>query len=576
MSEPYNRVSLFGIGGLLTQRKTFQVPAYQRNFAWSRDIVEQFVYDITSALENNERNYFIGMVVLTGPQGDAWQLLEGQQRLATTILIYSAIKRVLNRLNQQGTAEQIKTEFIVARKLSGELSPRLILNDVNQELFSKLILEDYSDDELRRLLNDTRDVPSNRRLIEAAITCGTLISQYALEGKLSEKESADRLFDLVYYLESKVTVACFDVSSEESAFTIFHTLNNRGVSLSVVDLIKSYLFNKAGKGSFKEATQDWNSITLNVGNRGIEEFLKLFWISRYGNVRTIDLFENVKSRVDEGGNSLQLLNDLANTSSYFAALHDPAHEIWAEYSPKCREHIQTLNLLGANQVKPIIFSAIKLFNAKEMARLLWVLIVLAVRSQIVGRRSVGRLSRYCGSIANEIYRGDLKTSESVLNQLQDLIVPDEVFYNDFLSFGELKASRAAYFLLELESTYRKNTGHKAFDWQVIEEPHKAFYVDHILPLKFNTSAPLIDQSPMIANELLQLLGNQCLVENSINLSLSEQSFAQKARDYYAQSEVFLTKRLAEEGEVWGSKQIQRRQAQLAQLSVETWTVTATA
>jgi hypothetical protein len=67
------------------------------------------------------------------------------------------------------------------------------------------------------------------------------------------------------------------------------------------------------------------------------------------------------------------------------------------------------------------------------------------------------------------------------------------------------------------------------------------------------------------------LGNQCLIENHFNLSINEPPFVQKAKEYYARSEVLLTRSIVEES-IWSSEQIDRRQAFLAELAVETWTV----
>jgi hypothetical protein len=98
-------------------------------------------------------------------------------------------------------------------------------------------------------------------------------------------------------------------------------------------------------------------------------------------------------------------------------------------------------------------------------------------------------------------------------------------------------------------------------------------VDHVFPVKFNpTTYDLISQGLVVPDELLQRLGNQCLIENHFNLSINEPPFVQKAKEYYARSEVLLTRRIVEESDIWSSEQIERRQSFLAELAVETWTV----
>ena len=58
--------------------------------------MEQFLEDIDTALKNNEPDYFIGLIVLVEPEENAsWQILDGQQRLASSTMIYSAIRNWL-------------------------------------------------------------------------------------------------------------------------------------------------------------------------------------------------------------------------------------------------------------------------------------------------------------------------------------------------------------------------------------------------------------------------------------------------------------------------------------------------
>jgi uncharacterized protein with ParB-like and HNH nuclease domain len=93
MNKSQLDASTFGVGELITQRKLFAVPEHQRNFSWETEQVEQFVTDIEHALRENAPDYFIGLIVLQGPLDGVWTILDGQQRLATTTMIYSASRK---------------------------------------------------------------------------------------------------------------------------------------------------------------------------------------------------------------------------------------------------------------------------------------------------------------------------------------------------------------------------------------------------------------------------------------------------------------------------------------------------
>src|SRR5205085_7513459 len=127
--------NIYGIGELITQRKQFAVPEHQRSFAWTTEDVADFLNDISQALEKEAPDYFIGLIVLLGPLKTVWQILDGQQRLATTTMLYAAIREWFEARNHKADARQIQDEFIAVRQLGGTVVPRLKLNVENRELF---------------------------------------------------------------------------------------------------------------------------------------------------------------------------------------------------------------------------------------------------------------------------------------------------------------------------------------------------------------------------------------------------------------------------------------------------------
>ena len=84
MSATYLNAEPSGIGELIQLKKRFRVPEHQRDYSWTEEEVSTFVEDILSAIRRNMGDYFVGLIVLIGPRGGAWEILDGQQRLATT------------------------------------------------------------------------------------------------------------------------------------------------------------------------------------------------------------------------------------------------------------------------------------------------------------------------------------------------------------------------------------------------------------------------------------------------------------------------------------------------------------
>lgn len=175
MSKSQLEARTYGVGELITQRKLLAVPSHQRSYAWEVEEVEQFLTDIKNAVELDANDYFVGLVVLQGPRARTWEILDGQQRLATSTMVYSAIRNWLSERNLDQDARQIEDEFIGVRQLGGEFSPRLQMNVDNRPEFNTYVVAKAPIEEAKRRLRDYRRGSSNHRLIEAAVNRNCII-----------------------------------------------------------------------------------------------------------------------------------------------------------------------------------------------------------------------------------------------------------------------------------------------------------------------------------------------------------------------------------------------------------------
>ncbi|MDF1598044.1 MAG: DUF262 domain-containing protein [Acidimicrobiia bacterium] len=129
MPEAYLDAQTQGIGEVIRSRRLFQVPDHQRDFAWTNDEVEQLFSDVVRAIQDTAPEYFLGLIVLVAPgEGDAWQILDGQQRLATTTMVYAATRTWLRERGFDTDAHDIQREYIGYRSLGEDDDlPRLTL-----------------------------------------------------------------------------------------------------------------------------------------------------------------------------------------------------------------------------------------------------------------------------------------------------------------------------------------------------------------------------------------------------------------------------------------------------------------
>jgi hypothetical protein len=182
MSENYLDAQTQGIGEVISTRRLFQVPDHQRDFAWtSDDEVDQLFNDTVKAIADHAPEYFLGLVVLVSPDDEeVWQILDGQQRLATTTMVYAAIRTWLRERGFETDALDIQRDYIGYRSLGEtEDRPRLTLNITNRPLFEQFVVGEAPAQQIEASLDAAGRYSSDRKLLESALRCRTLVRKYA-------------------------------------------------------------------------------------------------------------------------------------------------------------------------------------------------------------------------------------------------------------------------------------------------------------------------------------------------------------------------------------------------------------
>ena len=562
-----------GVGDFIQHRRFFRVPDHQRDFAWTEDEVEEFINDVVGAIKDSERDYFLGLLVVVEPAqlNGPWEILDGQQRLATTTMVYAAIREWLMSAGFQEDASQIQNAFIGSRELGQtQLTPRLTLNINNRTTFRETVVSTCNDAFLSSRYDASPRYSSKRRLIHAAITCRHSISQLALQAGDEPEDQAESLFGLAKYLRDQVKIVVMNVASTANAYRIFETLNDRGLDLTVLDLVKNHLFGRSSE-RLSEVQANWLTMLANISGRQADDFLKVFWTAKWGRVQRGKLFEEWRTKYDRlsPDQVVSLSAELDQAADRFSALEAPDHDIWNEHSFACKKSIKILSILGSRQTWPVMLAALESFNPRQMERLLQHLIVLIVRYQTIGRRRTGRLEIASARIAHAISKGEVNTPHKVWRGYSAIVPGDEEFADDFARWTESKSVRARYVLAELEKAEykRDNQGEEPEESPVWEE----LTLEHILPKNPGSEwSSETSSNPVLTEEYIHRLGNLCLLQEKPNRRASSRAFFYKQKNIYAKSQLTLTLQIAELFCKWDSSSIDGRQRELSKLALDAW------
>ncbi|WP_090142504.1 DUF262 domain-containing protein [Limnohabitans sp. DM1] len=222
---------------LIGNGKKYRVPSFQRDYAWEEEQWEDLWNDIQELLNAPRSFHYMGALVVEAVTDREFQIIDGQQRVATlSVLALAVIDRLLNLPGDEATntanaerATELRQLFI-GRKDPASLmqSSKLFLNDTDDGFYQDYLVQ-------LRKPNNPRGLPkSNRMLWQCFGWFQKRLADSGLEGEalarlLSDTVARQLLFILI------------TVEDDISAYTVFETLNARGLELSSTDLLKNWL-----------------------------------------------------------------------------------------------------------------------------------------------------------------------------------------------------------------------------------------------------------------------------------------------------------------------------------------------
>lgn len=549
-------IQLDGISNVLKTRR-FRVPAYQRSYAWESEHVEALLADISDAIKAKEKEYFLGSIVVTGPVERRYEVVDGQQRLTTVSLLIAAIRDRFHDEKDFEAETSIRNDFLanVDRKTK-EREPKLVLNEVDNELYQEL-LEDKSAIDVSRYPRQ-----SHKRLLAAAGCMRKYIDDLCEHAADSE----EALHDWLDYLESNLKIILVTAPDDSNAFVIFETLNDRGLELAISDLLKNYLFHRSGD-KLEETKNRWLTMVATLESASddplVVTYLRHFAMSKYGLVREKELFGIIKKKVTSKKLALQFSTELSNTARTYAGLINTDHELWSKYDADAREAVYALNLLGMVQVRPLLLAILDKFDPKKASAAFKRLVAVAVRFQIVGGAGGGTLERIYSDAARAVTDGKLTSIGEILKGFTTL-PSDSAFIAAFSVASISKQALARYYLRMLESASPDKSGEL-----VPSSNANRVNLEHVLPITPSESWSK-EWNTDDAKAYQRRLGNMAIMAAKLNSVIGNEEFSKKVVELKKSS--FLFTKMIGDFAKWDKAAIEARQTAMAEVAAKVWSV----
>lgn len=259
----------------------YAVDFYQRDYAWQPRQVCELVDDLTGRFldfydEGHEReqvekygHYFLGSIVITH-KGGRHYIVDGQQRLTTLTLFLILLHHL-----QAGREDRVDVRCLIFSEKFGKKSFNLDIDERKKVM---------------RRLFEGEAVP----LDGEGESVRNLVARYGdLAERFPEELKGKALPYFIDWLSENVHLVEIEAYSDEDAYTIFETMNDRGLSLSLPDMLKGYvLANISGEEAQREVNTLWKKRVEDLRNLGGEEDVDFFknWL-RARHAQTIRMGE---------------------------------------------------------------------------------------------------------------------------------------------------------------------------------------------------------------------------------------------------------------------------------------------
>lgn len=547
-----------GIGHILNDRQ-LKVPIYQRSYSWGPQQLNDFWTDLSGAMSAQEPQYFLGNIVLSKEGADSGNvIIDGQQRLATTMILLAAIRNGYGRKNDEQGKNIVQADYIAKGDLRTKCSvPRLRLNSEDDAFFNPLIVEEKDPAKLEV-------IHSSHKLIKDALEFFDEKIESVMD--VAGSNWSDILFNWVDYLKKSVRVIVVDVPTEADAFLIFETLNDRGADLTIADLLKNYLFRHAGD-NLETVRNGWvralGALEISAENSVFTTFLRHLWSSKYGATREKDLYASIKERVTTQTQAIEFSQELVVASRDYAALLNSEHERWTELGTNTEKNLQTLNRLDLEQMRPLLLAVMKHFSHREVKRTLKSLVSWGVRGLIVGGIGGGKTERAYSQAAVKIRDGSIKDTDDLLSELSPIVPPDNEFEVSFSKTRVTRSRLSRYYLDVLERTENGDSEPELIPNYDEEQVN----LEHILPQNSReTTWNAFDEDEK--KIWPHRLGNMALLRKSENERIGNEEWVVK-QPILSSSSLTLTQKAGSEPS-WDKGVIERRQESMAEIAINAW------
>lgn len=521
---------------LNARTKPFIIPEYQRPYSWTSDQIDTLFNDIWEFTCNEggtekEGTYFLGSIVSYENEGEQ-EIIDGQQRITSIFLLLRAIYTKLNEPNEKTEKAKnfiSKIEPLIWKtdKLTGKVdySSILLNSKVISETENEVLKNILESGKIEEELEDNYSKNYNQILM--------LIEEKSVENALM-------IYQFIYALLNQVIILPITADTQDTALTIFSTLNDRGLPLSDADIFKAKIYNNFKDNKKKEDfIEKWKELEEEAQDisENIQQlfYYYMFYLRAKENDRnstTPGLRKYYSTNKFKKLLETNVLDDLKKILNIWKvtvySIQQDDYLIENESWSRNKDILKVLNILTSYPNEfwkyPVIVYYLSHKDKKDFEKNFL---------KFLRKLYVELLKKYIEiPTINAVKSNILKLNAEIINS------DKPVFDFKSLSEDEIKEKikmphRNAVRMLLKTLTYDIQDELLPSKWEI----------EHILPVKWENSYDL-RENEKVAKEKIEHLGNKTPFEKKLNI-IATNSYFSKKKVSYLKSKIKMTKEIGE-------------------------------
>jgi hypothetical protein len=329
--------------------KTYTIPVYQRPYSWQslgktdqNNQVNRMWDDLWEFFSDNDKDkeYFLGSMVVIQKQARTFEVVDGQQRLTTLALLFAAMSCFVKEYCTD--PELAKFRDSAVSKLE-----KLLYNSSGvtlvQELKVKIVRAagyDYNEVLSRAVscapasgVTDERYAQIAERYFQNRDYFSARLRDCFLSGGAFTNADAVHFNNFFKFLNVRVAIVLITTTSFETSFMIFETLNNRGLPLTNLDLLRNFLLEELTQAGVQDPPALWTAIEQD----GLTDDFLVRWVeswraqqqrsSAFSDLRNLYDKEPTFQERPDHPKALRFYETLRRDLTYFGLIADPRAQV---------------------------------------------------------------------------------------------------------------------------------------------------------------------------------------------------------------------------------------------------------